>query len=111
MAAFFVRVRKPNLVRTWNMNNGSILGFMGLVIDDAEQEIIEGAKTAEVAWNLLVQRHAQEGSVKQVQLIQEALNVRYSSSEKYSTTSSTADAVILIKKHPIIYLNGFLISM
>ncbi|THU77324.1 hypothetical protein K435DRAFT_878009 [Dendrothele bispora CBS 962.96] len=61
---------------------------MGLVIDDAEQEIIEGANTAQAAWTLLTQHHAQEGPVKQVQLIQEALNVQYSSSEKYSTTSS-----------------------
>ncbi|THU78597.1 hypothetical protein K435DRAFT_811417 [Dendrothele bispora CBS 962.96] len=79
---------EPRAYSNWNANNGSILGFMGLVVDDAEQEIIEGAKTAEAAWNLLVQRHAQEGPVKQVQLIQEALNIRYSSSEKYSTTSS-----------------------
>ncbi|THU81941.1 hypothetical protein K435DRAFT_872818 [Dendrothele bispora CBS 962.96] len=79
---------EPRAYSNWNANNGSILGFMGLVIDDAEQEIIEGANTAQAAWTLLTQRHAQEGPVKQVQLIQEALNVRYSSSEKYSTTSS-----------------------
>ncbi|THV06970.1 hypothetical protein K435DRAFT_789061 [Dendrothele bispora CBS 962.96] len=80
--------KEPRAYSNWNANNGSILGFMGLVIDDAEQEIIEGANTAQTAWNLLTQRHAQEGPVKQVQLIQEALNVRYSSSEKYSSTSS-----------------------
>ncbi|THU96382.1 hypothetical protein K435DRAFT_797357 [Dendrothele bispora CBS 962.96] len=79
---------EPRAYSNWNANNGSILGFMGLVIDDAEQEVIEEAKTAEAAWKILVQRHAQEGPVKQVQLIQEALSVRYSSSEKYSTTSS-----------------------
>ncbi|THU84427.1 hypothetical protein K435DRAFT_806709 [Dendrothele bispora CBS 962.96] len=82
------RDSEPRAYSNWNANNGSILGFMGLVIDDAEQEVIDGAATAQVAWDLLVQRHAQEGPVKQVQLIQEALNVRYSSSEKYSTTSS-----------------------
>ncbi|THU94136.1 hypothetical protein K435DRAFT_839995 [Dendrothele bispora CBS 962.96] len=79
---------EPRAYSNWNANNGSILGFMGLVIDEAEQEVIDGASTAEAAWKLLVKRHAQEGPVKQVQLIQEALNVRYSPSEKYSTTSS-----------------------
>ncbi|THU81686.1 hypothetical protein K435DRAFT_808885 [Dendrothele bispora CBS 962.96] len=79
---------EPRAYSNWNANNGSILGFMGLVIDEAEQEIIEDAVTAQDAWKLLVQRHAQEGPVKQVQLIQEALGIRYSSSEKYSTTSS-----------------------
>ncbi|THU77772.1 hypothetical protein K435DRAFT_877416 [Dendrothele bispora CBS 962.96] len=79
---------EPRAYSNWNANNRSILGFMGLVIDEAEQEIIDGASTAAAAWKLLVQRHAQEGPIKQVQLIQEALNVGYSTSEKYSTTSS-----------------------
>ncbi|THU81162.1 hypothetical protein K435DRAFT_873612 [Dendrothele bispora CBS 962.96] len=57
---------EPRTYSNWNANNGSILGFMGLVIDDAEQEIIEGANTAQAAWTLLTQRHAQEGPVKQL---------------------------------------------
>ncbi|THU84703.1 hypothetical protein K435DRAFT_870015 [Dendrothele bispora CBS 962.96] len=81
------RDSEPCAYSNWNVNNGSILGFMGLLIDDVEQEVIDGATTAQATWNLLVQRHAQEGPVKQVQLIQEAFNVCYSSSEKYSTTS------------------------
>ncbi|THU87200.1 hypothetical protein K435DRAFT_804496 [Dendrothele bispora CBS 962.96] len=80
--------KEPRAYSNWNANNGSILGFMGLVIDEAEQEVIEDAVTAQDAWKLLVKRHAQEGPVKQVQLIQEALGIHYSSSEKYSSTSS-----------------------
>ncbi|KAF5366759.1 hypothetical protein D9758_006525 [Tetrapyrgos nigripes] len=82
------RSSEPRAYSNWKANNGSILGFMGLVIDEAEQEVIEDATTAKEAWKLLVQRHAQEGPVKQVQLIQEALGTRYSSLEKYTTTSS-----------------------
>ncbi|THU85476.1 hypothetical protein K435DRAFT_869225 [Dendrothele bispora CBS 962.96] len=82
------RQTEPHVYSNWNANNGSILGFMGLVTDNAEQEVIKDAKTAQATWKLLVQRHTQEGPVKQVQLIQEALNVHYSSSEKYSNTSS-----------------------
>ncbi|KAF5347090.1 hypothetical protein D9758_011643 [Tetrapyrgos nigripes] len=51
---------EPCAYSNWHVNNGSILDFMGLVIDEAEQEVIENAATAEEAWKLLTQRHAQE---------------------------------------------------
>ncbi|THU81492.1 hypothetical protein K435DRAFT_809041 [Dendrothele bispora CBS 962.96] len=82
------RFAEPHAYSNWWANNGSILGFMGLTISESEQEIINDATTAEEAWTKLKDRHSQEGPVKQVQLIQDALAIRYSASEKLATTSS-----------------------
>ncbi|KAF5334571.1 hypothetical protein D9758_015769 [Tetrapyrgos nigripes] len=41
---------EPHAWSNWKANNGSILGFMGLVVEVAEQETIAKAETAEIAW-------------------------------------------------------------
>ncbi|KAF5352139.1 hypothetical protein D9758_009247 [Tetrapyrgos nigripes] len=79
---------EPRAWSNWKANNGSILGFMGLSVEVAEQEAIAKAETAQIAWTSLLKRHGQEGPVKQVQLIQEALSIRYSPSENFATISS-----------------------
>ncbi|THU77642.1 hypothetical protein K435DRAFT_812259 [Dendrothele bispora CBS 962.96] len=82
------RFAEPRAYSNWWANNGSILGFMGLTVSESEQEIIDDATTAEEAWTKLKNRHSQEGPVKQVQLIRDALAIRYSTSEKFASTSS-----------------------
>src|ERR1700690_3284519 len=90
-------VLEPRAHRNWGINNGAVIAFLGLKASEEEQEFIDGKTIASEIWTALRVRHEQEGPIAQILLIQQALDLCYSKSERLSSTSiKLADLVARI---------------
>ena len=79
---------EPRAAANWRTNDKIVRSFLGLKASEEEQEFIEGKTTAKAVWDSLKSRHEQEGPITKILLIQEALNVRYSRTERLSSIST-----------------------
>ena len=79
---------EPRAAANWRANDKVVCAFLGLKACEEGQEFIEGKTSTKDMWDSLKARHEQEGPITQILLIQEALNVRYSRSERLSTVST-----------------------
>ena len=80
--------KEPRAAQNWRTNDKVVRSFIGLKSAEEEQEYIENQVSAAAMWTVLKDRHKKEGPITQILLIQEALNVRYSKSERLSATST-----------------------
>ncbi|TFK70039.1 hypothetical protein BDN72DRAFT_767054, partial [Pluteus cervinus] len=66
----------PLALATWTHNDKVVRGYIRHNIDDHERELVEGDLSALQCWDTLKKHHEDEGPIKQVNLIQGALNTR-----------------------------------
>ena len=78
---------EPRANRNWRLNNSAIRAFLVMKCVSAEREFVKNCVSADEVWSTLRQRHIHQGPMSQVNLIQEALSVRYSSSVAFSQTT------------------------
>ena len=81
-------VAEPRGFANWHSNDKVVRSFLGLKLSEEEQEFIEGKATTAEVWTALKSRHEQEGPITQILLIQEALNIHYSKTERLSAVST-----------------------
>ncbi|KZT18348.1 hypothetical protein NEOLEDRAFT_1080432, partial [Neolentinus lepideus HHB14362 ss-1] len=71
----------------WISNNESIIALFSLRAVQEERRFIDPATTAREAWDALRARHEQQGPLTQITLIEQAFAARYSTEERFATTS------------------------
>ncbi|KAK0468819.1 hypothetical protein IW261DRAFT_1573431 [Armillaria novae-zelandiae] len=80
---------EPRAYMNWQTNDRAICAFMNLKAVKAEKDFMSGhSSSSKAVWTALKMCHEQEGPIIQVNLIQEALNIRYSRSEWLAITTS-----------------------
>ncbi|RDB22793.1 hypothetical protein Hypma_010277 [Hypsizygus marmoreus] len=79
---------EPRANENWQINDAAVCAFLRSKCAPAELSIIEDSKSSLATWTTLLSRHKLQGPISQVSLIQEALNVRYSTSTPFAETTA-----------------------
>ena len=78
---------EPRAHSNWEINDAMIRAFILAHCSSIEFSFAENCRTCLQMWTTLQSRHRCQGAVAQIQLIQEAFSVHYSTSTPFSTTS------------------------
>ena len=78
---------EPRACINWMINDRAVCAFMKTHCSPTELAIIANCRSALVTWTTLKTRHERQGTVSQIQLMQEAFNVRYTSTKPLAETS------------------------
>ena len=79
---------KPHAHANWLHNDELAFNFILDNIEDREQTLVITKKMAKECWDTLEQRHVQEGPMRQLQLIQEAMSICCSTTESLVITGT-----------------------
>jgi hypothetical protein len=69
---------EPTAYQNWEDNDRTVLGLIRTHLESSERDFIKDATTSKQALDLLHDRHEKQGVLRQVSLIQKALDISYS---------------------------------
>ena len=78
---------EPRAHINWLINNRAVCALMKTHCSPTELTVIAKCHTALATWTTLKNRHEQQGTVSQIQLMQEAFLIRYSTTKTFADTS------------------------
>jgi hypothetical protein len=79
---------EPRAHANWLKNDELALHLTLENINEHEQEYVADATTSKGCWDLLEERHSKEGPMRQLQIIQEAMSTRFSSTESFTVAGT-----------------------
>jgi hypothetical protein len=83
------QVTEPKAYKNWKDNDRLACALIAGALSDAEQDLLDQTKVAKACWLGLKGHHQNEGPVKQVTLLQNALSTKCTRSEPLTVTVKT----------------------